>query len=46
MVVSYLAQVSHFGFHIERSVKHNYQVASDDSWLEDAVTHDDAGRHW
>jgi len=40
MVVSCLAQLRHLGFHIERTVKHNSQVARDGSWFEDAVTDD------
>jgi len=38
MEVSCLAQFRHLGFHIEHTVKHNSQVASDGSWFEDAVT--------
>ena len=52
MVICCLAQLRHLGFHVERTVKHNSQVASDGSWFEDAVTDDNisqvvfASRTW
>ena len=40
MVIRCLAQLRHLGFHVERTVKRNSQIASDGSWFEDAVTVD------